>query len=344
VPPDRLRRAQDIFAELQTSKTKGGAKPKPLSAEEAADLFKRLKGAISALSPAVVGEDGGEQVLGPAGGVFECAVCLDDLQEEQVRILRACKHTFCASCLDHIISTRHGNKVTCPMCRTDFAEPDVLRASDLEMCIADKTESRINDRQKRKEGEEVEVEGEGSAGQAPKITALISALQEEWARDTTQKAVIFSQFTAMLDLTQDALKAAFGPQICARLDGSMPPDKRAAEVSRFSADAAGSPRVILVSLKAGGTGINLTRANLVFLLDLWWNFAVEEQAMDRVYRIGQQRDVKVVRYVCASSIEERILQVQESKTLLGQAALNQLSAEQLRNARLGHLTKLFERH
>jgi hypothetical protein len=66
---------------------------------------------------------------------------------------------------------------------------------------------------------------------APKITALVAALQEEWARDASQKAVIFSQFTCMLDLVQDSLKATFGPQICARLDGSMPPDKRAAEVT-----------------------------------------------------------------------------------------------------------------
>ena len=116
------------------------------------------------------------------------------------------------------------------------------------------------------------------------------------------------------------------------------PNTNKIQMRRFSNDEAGSPRVMLVSLKAGGTGITLTSANLVFLLDLWWNFAVEEQAMDRVYRcivcwcvrardenlkalqltqgafslsgrIGQTRDVKVVRYVCASSIEERILQV-----------------------------------
>jgi len=163
VPPERLDRAQEIFAELQASAKTSDAKPKPLSAQEAADLFKRLKGAISTLSPAVErgGDGAGERVDGSVGvGVFECAVCLDDLVEEQVRILRAvpsrnkkvsrdfiwhiypgadffenlrqCKHTFCASCLEHIVAIRHGNKVTCPMCRTDFAEHHVLRASDLE--------------------------------------------------------------------------------------------------------------------------------------------------------------------------------------------------------------------
>ncbi len=93
VPPERLERAQKIFAELQTAKfSDADAKFKPLSPQEAADLFKRLKGAISTLSPAVErgGDGAGELLDGSVGaGVFECAVCLDDLVEEQVRILRA---------------------------------------------------------------------------------------------------------------------------------------------------------------------------------------------------------------------------------------------------------------
>ena len=90
VPPERLERAQEIFAELQTSAKTSIVKP--LSAQEAEDLFKRLKGAISTLSPAVErgGDGAGERVDGSVGvGMFECAVCLDDLVEEQVRILRA---------------------------------------------------------------------------------------------------------------------------------------------------------------------------------------------------------------------------------------------------------------
>ena len=149
------------------------------------------------------------------------------------------------------------------MCRTDFAEHHVLRASDLEKQLAvalanhsvgggggggrggggaDNTERSAGkgrqrcDTLKGVEGEEDSgVEGEEDSGvlevPAPKITALVAALQEEWARDASQKAVIFSQFTGMLDLVQDSLKATFGHQICARLDGSMPPDKRAAEVT-----------------------------------------------------------------------------------------------------------------
>ena len=118
VPPERLQRAKDICAEL-AKRTKfhpnGSAAPTSLTPEEAEDLFKRLKGAISALSPAADGDgagDGGGQAQGLVGvGVFECAVCLEDLEEEQVRILRACKHTFCASCVGNIISIQHGNKV-----------------------------------------------------------------------------------------------------------------------------------------------------------------------------------------------------------------------------------------
>jgi hypothetical protein len=127
------------------------------------------------------------------------------------------------------------------MCRKEFAPHDVLRAADLDAVMQQHlalVNASANARDvpgaTRNEGEGVSAGpkgGESSAGQSPKIRALMAALQEEWARDPTQKAVVFSQFTTMLDLVQDSLKASFGPQSYARLDGSMTPDKRAAEAS-----------------------------------------------------------------------------------------------------------------
>jgi SNF2 family DNA or RNA helicase len=72
---------------------------------------------------------------------------------------------------------------------------------------------------------------------------------------------------------------------------------------------------------AGGTGLNLTRANRVYLMDSWWNAAAEDQAMDRVHRIGQTRPVEVVRYLCANTVEEKILEIQERKRALSEQAL-----------------------
>ncbi len=103
-----------------------------------------------------------------------------------------------------------------------------------------------------------------------------------------------------------------------RLDGST--RDRGEVVARFQAND--GPPVFLISLRAGGTGLNLTAADHVFLLDPWWNPAVEDQAADRAHRIGQERPVLVHRLVAQDTVEERILVLQESKRALAAAALD----------------------
>ena len=121
------------------------------------------------------------------------------------------------------------------------------------------------------------------------------------------KALVFSQWTSLLDLIEPELLAnGIG---FVRLDGST--TDRAGVTARFQADD--GPPVMLVSLKAGGTGLNLTAADHVFLLDPWWNPAVEDQASDRAHRIGQSRPVTIYRLVVADSIEERILDLHRHK-------------------------------
>ncbi|HEX6882453.1 MAG TPA: C-terminal helicase domain-containing protein, partial [Planctomycetota bacterium] len=101
--------------------------------------------------------------------------------------------------------------------------------------------------------------------------------------------------------------------------GSTPARERAAEVARFQEDP--ERRLFLLSLKAGGTGLNLTAADYVFLLDPWWNPAVEAQAIGRSHRIGQTRNVFAYRLVCRDTIEERVLELQEKKRELASAVL-----------------------
>jgi SNF2 family DNA or RNA helicase len=109
-----------------------------------------------------------------------------------------------------------------------------------------------------------------------------------------------------------------------RLDGST---QDRAEVVRTFQDPAGPP-VMLVSLKAGGTGLNLTAADHVFLLDPWWNPAVEDQAADRAHRIGQERPVMVYRMVAKDTVEERILALQAKKRALSDVALGEANQAQ----------------
>jgi SNF2 family DNA or RNA helicase len=134
--------------------------------------------------------------------------------------------------------------------------------------------------------------------------------------------LVFSQFTTFLSAAQHAL----GEDVSAfYLDGSTPIAKRKQMVERFQK---GEAQVFFISLKAGGLGLNLTGANYVIHLDPWWNPAIEQQATDRVYRIGQRRNVTVYHLIAADTIEEKILRLHRTKRDLAEALLQGQSKAQ----------------
>jgi SNF2 family DNA or RNA helicase len=147
-----------------------------------------------------------------------------------------------------------------------------------------------------------------------KLTTLAEALAAAVAAGG--KALVFSQWTSLLDLVEPMLVAE-GHKFT-RLDGST--KDRAGVVAEFQDP--GGPPVMLLSLKAGGTGLNLTAADHVFLLDPWWNPAAEDQAADRAHRIGQDKPVMVYRLVSRDTVEERVLALQARKRALAAAALD----------------------
>ena len=149
-----------------------------------------------------------------------------------------------------------------------------------------------------------------------KFDALFPMLEDVLESD--HKALVFSQFTSFLALLRRRLDSA--GRAYGYLDGKTPARERAAEVARFQEDPA--QKLFLVSLKAGGTGLNLTAADYVFLLDPWWNPAVEAQAIARSHRIGQARNVFAYRLVCRDTIEERVLELQAKKRELASAILD----------------------
>jgi len=154
-------------------------------------------------------------------------------------------------------------------------------------------------------------------GQQAKTSSKVEALLEALgtAVEEGHKALVFSQWTSMLDLIEPALREAGIGFI--RLDGST--SNRGAVAASFQ-DPNGPP-VMLISLKAGATGLNLTAADHVFLVDPWWNPSVEAQAADRAHRIGQQRPVMVYRLVSRGTVEEKILTLQDKKRALFESAL-----------------------
>jgi SNF2 family DNA or RNA helicase len=147
-----------------------------------------------------------------------------------------------------------------------------------------------------------------------KLEALLPQLDE--VLDEGHKALVFSQFTSMLAILKPRLQEKKLP--FAYLDGKT--RDREAEVERFQNDP--ECRLFLISLKAGGLGLNLTAAEYVFLLDPWWNPAVEMQAVDRSHRIGQTRTVFAYRLIARDTVEEKVLELQRTKRDLADAIIN----------------------
>lgn len=163
----------------------------------------------------------------------------------------------------------------------------------------------------------VRLERAPQVQESAKLDALVELLVTLISEG--RKALVFSQFTSMLDLIERALDA--NPQLAqitrSRLDGDT--DDRAAEVHRFQS---GPAQIFLLSLRAGGVGLNLTAADTVVHYDPWWNPAVERQATDRAHRMGQDKPVFVYRMITAGTVEERIAALQERKSALIESVLS----------------------
>ena len=147
----------------------------------------------------------------------------------------------------------------------------------------------------------------GESAEGAKIQRLIEDLEE--SVEEKRKVLVYSQFTSMLQLIRKELEKKGGDALY--LDGSTGAEERGEAVRRFQEEA--EPLIFLLSLKAGGVGLNLTAAETVFLFDPWWNGAAERQAIDRVHRIGQKKTVVAKRYLIPNSIEERMLELKSHK-------------------------------
>ena len=149
---------------------------------------------------------------------------------------------------------------------------------------------------------------------------------------------MFSQFTSLLDLIEVPINAKEGWHYT-RFDGSMSANERNDAVQLFTKD----PRykIMLVSLKAGNAGLNLTAANQVVILDPFWNPYIEEQAIDRAHRIGQRRTVHIHRVLVEETVEDRIIELQEKKRALIEGALDEGASKSIGRLGTAELAFLF---
>ncbi|KAF8313854.1 hypothetical protein DL93DRAFT_2058713 [Clavulina sp. PMI_390] len=242
-------------------------------------------------------------------GDDSCVICFEPV-ENQV-LVKGCSHSGCKDCIVAYIRALHdkGKPGSCPICFGPAKESELLevvRHTD-RATSADPGSSAT-----------ITLQAATLDDSSTKLNALLKALRVLREQDPCYRTVVFSQWTTFLDLIALALdreKIAWS-----RLDGSMTQIARTKAIDEFMKPTR-SPRVFIVSLKSGGVGLNLTNANTVFMMDCWWSLASEDQAVDRVHRIGQDRPVTVTKFIARHTIEERILVIQNRKNAIVNAAL-----------------------
>ncbi|KAL1966838.1 hypothetical protein VTN77DRAFT_3803 [Rasamsonia byssochlamydoides] len=305
----------------------------------------------------------------------ECPICSEEPMIEPA--VTGCWHSACKKCLEDFIrhQTDKGEVPRCFSCRAPVTRRDIFEV------VRHRSPNSTPDEQdlysstppsSSQAPPKISLRRiyplSPSAHTSAKIHALISHLTR---LPPNTKSVVFSQFTSFLDLIGPQLTKAGISHL--RLDGAMPQKARAEVLRQFTStetyeeeleddddlEASGrpkgktqnknstsSPNVLLISLRAGGVGLNLTAASNVYMMDPWWSFAVEAQAIDRVHRMGQLREVSVTRFIVKDSIEGRMLRVQERKMniagTLGLRVGGDGSEEERRKERIEELKLLFE--
>lgn len=240
-----------------------------------------------------------------------CALCKDPPED---MVIAACGHQFCRMCvIDFMESVQEGASTLCPTCDAPLT---INLDTHNHTSPSDKSGPSRQQNQRRNTSflSRINLEKFQSS---TKIEALREEIFNMLEVDPGAKAIVFSQFTSMLDLVgyrlgQTGIK-------CVKLSGSMTLKARERVISAFSNDP--DVTVFLMSLKAGGVALNLTAASCCFLLDSWWNPACEWQALDRIHRLGQYKPMRCVKFVIKNSIEERIVKLQEKKRLVFEATV-----------------------
>ncbi|KAJ4984858.1 DNA repair protein RAD5 [Stagonosporopsis vannaccii] len=265
----------------------------------------------------------------------ECPLCMEEPMVDQA--VTGCWHSACKECLlNYITHQRDKNEIPrCFNCREPINARDVFEVVRHDH-IVDKPEHAFisADAPPAPQTPRISLRRIGLSGSA-KTQALLSHLKRNLKEDPRGKTVVFSQFTSFLDLIEPALTRDHIPFL--RFDGSMAQKTRATVLAEFTSSP--KPFVLLLSLRAGGVGLNLTCARKVFMMDPWWSFAVEAQAIDRVHRMGQEGSVHVVRFVVEGSIEEKMLRIQERKKFIA-SSLGMMSEDEKRVQRIEDIKEL----
>ncbi|KAI6323733.1 hypothetical protein MCOR34_001720 [Pyricularia oryzae] len=243
----------------------------------------------------------------------DCAVCLDTLDDP---VITHCKHAFCRKCIMQVVEVQH----RCPLCRTELGEDKLVEPA------------------KEDNGRSVQVDDMDESAGSSKTDALLKILDGTLLKNSSSKVIIFSQWTSFLNVIQRQLEehTTYG---YTRIDGTMKPVARDDAMRKLETDP--DTRILLASLGVCSVGLNLVAADTVILADSWWAPAIEDQAIDRVHRLGQTRPTTVWRLVMEDTVEERVLDVQsEKRDLVSKAFQEKGKKTKAKETRMADIMKL----
>ncbi|KAI9278394.1 SNF2 family N-terminal domain-containing protein [Phascolomyces articulosus] len=265
-------------------------------------------------------------------GEAPCSLCSDVVEDPQ--LVPRCGHIFCQECLDNYITLsgkNQENEYHCPECSDLFVSDQLV---PLSIFFKVHSPALYDEYFGADDDEVIRVQ---DLSTSTKINKMLEILKTSNREARGEKTVIFSQFTSFLDLLEEPLTENGFKYL--RFDGSTAVAERHQIISKFN----NNPKhtVFLISLRAGGVGLNLTAANRVILMDIWWNPAVENQAIDRVHRIGQTKPVHVHRLFINQTVEDTILQLQEKKMKLYEGTLSEGDNKKLDTLTVPDLVSLF---
>lgn len=267
---------------------------------------------------------------------LECSICTSSPIPLRQALITPCQHAFCFTCiLDHIDFQRKlDQSPLCPNCRKSISKYSLLKL-DVTHAQHSLNLKLLACPSKPK------IHWYNPSNLSTKLYSLCKHLKRLEELESNENVVVFSLFSSFLDILFEQLNNHFGDHIeVLKFDGRLKASERLAVLDRFNTPKENGFSVLLLSLKAGGIGLNLTTASVAFLMDPWWSPSVEDQAVDRLHRIGQDKSVKVIRFIVSDSIEEKILKIQLRKKQIGEAV--GVEEEERKKRKIEELQLLFE--
>ncbi|KAM6960682.1 helicase-like transcription factor [Aplochiton taeniatus] len=250
-----------------------------------------------------------------SGSDEECSVCLDSVR---LPVITHCAHVYCQACIAMVIRNEQ-EQAKCPLCRGR------IKASELVEFPQDELEDN-------------DSTGSQKWRTSSKVEALMANLLRLRSEDDSIKSLVVSQFTRFLTLLETPLREHGFSFV--RLDGTMAQKRRAQVIEEFQNASPDSPAIMLLSLKAGGVGLNLTAASQVYLMEPAWNPAAEEQCVDRCHRLGQKKNVFITKFIVKDSVEENMVKIQRQKQDVVEKAFG--SGNNRKTSRIDDITVLME--